>query len=292
MDHPAQGGTNVAAKPFAFVLMPFEQEFSDIYKLGIQAVAKDCGVIAERVDEQTYTESILERIYRQIENADFIIAEMTGRNPNVFYEVGYAHARGKLVTLLTQSADDIPFDLRHHRHIIYDGSIQTLQGKLRTEIEWLKKLVKKQKSTTFTMELRSAVGDLERTPYSDTALVELVFDIHNKTNRRSPDIEAIYIYTGKGWTFSQGGEECPFTSSDELTDGRRHFIRSPVPRLSPGAWAQINLRGKKDVWSKWLGDEQQTSYTTSGIAILELSTSEGTFREDMHMSVEHLEIPF
>ena len=48
---------------------------------------------AERVDEQIYKEGILERIYRQIESADIIIADMSGQNPNVFYEVGYAHAK-------------------------------------------------------------------------------------------------------------------------------------------------------------------------------------------------------
>lgn len=47
-------------KPFAFVLMPFGKEFDDIYRLGIQETAKEKGVIAERVDEQIYTESILE----------------------------------------------------------------------------------------------------------------------------------------------------------------------------------------------------------------------------------------
>ena len=44
---------------------------------------------------------------------------MTGRNPNVFYETGYAHALGKHVILLTQEAKDIPFDLKHYQHIIY-----------------------------------------------------------------------------------------------------------------------------------------------------------------------------
>ena len=91
-------------KPFAFVLMPFGDEFDDIYRLGIQETAKEQGVVAERVDEQIYTESILERIYRQIDAADFVIADMTGKNPNVFYEVGYAHAKEKICTLITQKA--------------------------------------------------------------------------------------------------------------------------------------------------------------------------------------------
>ena len=104
---------------FAFVLMPFDKAFDDIYKIGIKETANSLDILAERVDEQIFREGILERIYRQIELADLVVADMTGQNPNVFYEVGYAHAKGKLCILLTQNADDIPFDLKHHRHIVY-----------------------------------------------------------------------------------------------------------------------------------------------------------------------------
>ena len=72
-------------KYFAFVLMPFDPSFDDIYKLGIKgAVSRFDDIFAERVDEQMYREGILDRIYRQIEVADIIIADMTGQNPNVF----------------------------------------------------------------------------------------------------------------------------------------------------------------------------------------------------------------
>ena len=282
----------MVAKPFAFVLMPFEPQFSDIYKLGIQAVATECGVVAERVDEQTFSETILERIYRQIENADFIIADMTGRNPNVFYEVGYAHAREKLVTLLTQSVDDIPFDLRHHRHIVYDGSIQTVKQKLKVEIEWLKEQIEKQNTNAFTIELRSTEGRLEKTTYSATSIVEFTFDITNKTKVKSPDIEAIYLYTGKPWKFKQGGEDSPSTTTEENKNRVKHFIKSPVPRLSPGAWAQIKVVGQKQVWSKWSGEELKEKYTSTGFLTLELSTSEGIFKERLNVNVEVEEFPF
>jgi hypothetical protein len=75
---------------FAFVLMPFDSAFDDLYRFGIKEPAEQLGIVAERVDEQIYTESILERIYHQIDLADIIIADMSGQNPNVFYEVGYA----------------------------------------------------------------------------------------------------------------------------------------------------------------------------------------------------------
>jgi nucleoside 2-deoxyribosyltransferase len=120
-------------KPFAFVLMPFDVSFDDIYKRGIQSAASDCEIVAERVDEQRFSESILERIYRQIETADIVVADMSGRNANVFYEVGYAHAKGKHCILLAQDTTDIPFDLKHHRHLIYSGSIKKLHTDLLSE---------------------------------------------------------------------------------------------------------------------------------------------------------------
>ena len=123
-------------KPFGFVLMPFDNEFEDVYKLGIKESCEAVGAYCERVDEQIFHVSILERIYNQIAKADFIVADMTGRNPNVFYEVGYAHALGKRTILLTQKADDIPFDLKHFPHIVYGTSISKLRDELQPRLSW------------------------------------------------------------------------------------------------------------------------------------------------------------
>ncbi|NCQ70153.1 MAG: hypothetical protein GPI99_13770 [Microcystis aeruginosa W13-15] len=109
---------------FAFILMPFNSEFDDIYKIGIKETALKLNITAERVDEQLYGEGIIQRIYKQIEIADIIIADMTGKNANVFYEVGYAHAKEKIVILLTQKSEDIPFDLKNRRHVVYGTSIR------------------------------------------------------------------------------------------------------------------------------------------------------------------------
>lgn len=117
-------------RKFVFVLMPFSDEFEDVYKVGIKLACRDAGAYCERVDEQIFHESILDRVYNQIAKADLIIADMTGRNPNVFYEVGYAHALNKRVILLTQNADDIPFDLKHYPHIVYGGSVANLKEEL------------------------------------------------------------------------------------------------------------------------------------------------------------------
>ena len=272
--------------------MPFEDQFNDIYHLGIKAVATECEVVAERVDEQSFSETILERIYRQIESADFIIADMTGRNPNVFYEVGYAHARGKICTLLTQSADDIPFDLKHHRHIVYNGSIQSLKTKLKFEIEWLKEELEKQNTNPFTIELNRARGELIKKDYLAHAEIELIFDIHNKTKKKSPEIEAIYLHTSKDWTFKQSADECPSAPREGGSAGIRHFIKSPVPRLASGAWAQVKLKGEKLVWTRWSGEEIKEKYPMSGFISLEIYTSSGVFREQMNLNLEIEEVPF
>src|SRR5713226_8163006 len=123
-------------KSFVFVLMTFDTKFNDIYKFGIRGAADDVGAYAERVDEQIFMGGILDRIFNQISKADVIVADMTGRNPNVFYEVGYAHALGKVVLLLTQNTEDIPFDLQHHPHTVYSGQIETLRRELIPKLQW------------------------------------------------------------------------------------------------------------------------------------------------------------
>jgi hypothetical protein len=128
--------TDTAPKPFVFVLMPFEGSFNDVYQLGIKPAAEGAGAYCERIDEQIFAESILARIYNQIAKADLIVADMTGRNPNVFYEVGYAHALGQTVILLTRNSEDIPFDLKHYPHIVYQGSIAGLKEKLQERIAY------------------------------------------------------------------------------------------------------------------------------------------------------------
>lgn len=116
--------------------MPFSSKFDDIYEFGIKAACVDAGAYAERVDEQIFHSSILDRIYNQISKANLIVADMTDQNPNVFYECGYAHALGKRVILLTQKLDDIPFDLKHYPHIVYSGRISDLKQDLTKHVRW------------------------------------------------------------------------------------------------------------------------------------------------------------
>ena len=127
--------------------------------------------------------------------------------------------------------------------------------------------------------------------YTSNSHVEFVFDIHNKTSKKSPDIEAIYLYTKDKWIFTQESHECASAKTDHKNQ-LRHFIKSPVPRLSPGAWAQIKVEGKRQVWTKWGGAELKEKYTHSGTLTLEIYTSEGAFKEDIYVNIDVEEVPF
>jgi len=283
----------MAEKPFALVLMPFSSEFDDIYRLGIREAAKELDIVAERVDEQFYSETMIERIYRQIDAADFVIADMTGKNPNVFYEVGYAHAKGKLCTLLTQDAADIPFDLKHHRHLVYGGKISRLRELLSPELQWLKGETEKRNTSPFSVEMKTE-GLLIKTERRAEAELTLRFDLYNRTERRSPDIEAIYLQSGRVWTFKQNGEKC--ASSDIDSDSkrlRRHFVKVPVTRLLPNSWAQVEVVGTATMWSMYHGDEPvKDSYRLKGYLLLELVTADGVFTEKFNIDTEIDEFPF
>ena len=123
-------------KPFVFVAMPFDPAFDDLYHLGIKPACEKAGAVAQRVDEQIFQESILQRIYSQISKADVVVADVTGMSPNVFYEVGYAHALGKPVVLLAGSEADIPFDLKHYTHVVYGGSILAVIPEIEKRVRW------------------------------------------------------------------------------------------------------------------------------------------------------------
>ena len=104
-----------------FVLSPFEEPFDTIYKDHIQPTVEGIsGLGCLRADDIYDNRAIIEDIWRYTNEARILVAELTGRNPNVFYETGIAHTVGKEVILITQSMDDVPFDLKHLRCIVYE----------------------------------------------------------------------------------------------------------------------------------------------------------------------------
>ncbi|MBZ5491128.1 MAG: nucleoside 2-deoxyribosyltransferase [Acidobacteriia bacterium] len=129
--------------PYVFVLLPFKEEFLATFESVIRPCLQDLGCAAEHAKDIATVGSIIEVIFLQISKAAFLVADTTGSNPNVFYEIGYAHALGKKVLLLTQDTAKIPFDIGGLKHIHYHpGSPHTLQRDLRRYAEVLCKQLK------------------------------------------------------------------------------------------------------------------------------------------------------
>ena len=106
-------------KASCFIVMPFSQEWSaDVHRILARA-CEAAGVRPVRGDDLFTPTDILEDIWQSINAADFVIADITGRNPNVLYELGIAHTLAKPVLILSQEAADIPIDLATRRVILY-----------------------------------------------------------------------------------------------------------------------------------------------------------------------------
>lgn len=100
------------------VMMPFRVEFNPVYS-ALQTAASTVGMNCSRADDIWEHHAVIQDIVNIIARARVVICDCTGKNANVFYETGIAHTLGKEVILVTQSEEDIPFDLRHLRYIRY-----------------------------------------------------------------------------------------------------------------------------------------------------------------------------
>lgn len=111
----------------AFVLTPFNPGFDKHYT-SISNVCEKIGLKVGRGDEEHISTPILPYIVKRIISASVVIANIDGRNPNVFYELGVAHALNKDVILLSSSIDSVPFDLRSQRIVLWKNEADLYRG--------------------------------------------------------------------------------------------------------------------------------------------------------------------
>jgi hypothetical protein len=86
-------------------------------------VCEDLGLNAVRVDETFGPGIIIADIGEQITEAKIVIADITPRNPNVYYEVGYAHALNKPTIMIAEKPTELPFDISPYRVLFYENTI-------------------------------------------------------------------------------------------------------------------------------------------------------------------------
>jgi hypothetical protein len=168
---------------------------------------------------------------------------MTGRNPNVFYEVGYAHALGKIVLLLTQNTADIPFDLQHHPHTIYGGKIEKLRGELVKKLVWAINEAGKTQTSLDDSQFEVTINDVA-VPSNSAGEPPLVWVIpaggftndarvvvRNTSGEASDPVSHIYLFTAQDSALSVLGFVAPYgmahltpikAHSSDAEDGLEH----------------------------------------------------------------------
>lgn len=135
---PEKAPTTAGQHTKCFIVMPFGvQDLEDLYNEFILPVLDGCKLDCARGDDIFGSNVVMDDVKAAIETADLVIADLSGQNPNVFYEVGIAHTLGKPVLLLSQSIEDVPFDLRHRRVLPYEYTpvgCKRLVAKLREHV--------------------------------------------------------------------------------------------------------------------------------------------------------------
>ncbi len=112
-------GVRSDLKKHVFVAMPYNDEMEDIYEFGIREPVNEAGCLCERCDRDIFTGDILDRIKHRIATANVVVADMTGSNPNVYLEVGYAWGKGIPTLLVAREGEELKFDVKTQKCIYY-----------------------------------------------------------------------------------------------------------------------------------------------------------------------------
>ena len=118
------------------LMIPFAAEFEAVTG-AIKTASAECGMVCERANDIWEDFTIIQDVFSLIYRARIVVCDFSNKNPNVFYEAGIAHTLGRAVIPMARSVSEIPFDLRHHRHLIYlpnEQGISQMKVELKTRI--------------------------------------------------------------------------------------------------------------------------------------------------------------
>jgi hypothetical protein len=115
-------------------MSPFGGWYDEYYSVIYCPAIESAGMEPRRADDLYRPSVIVQDIWAYVKQARVLLADLTGKNANVFYELGLAHASDKPVVLLAQSMEDVPFDLRALRVITYNTDAPEWASTLRASI--------------------------------------------------------------------------------------------------------------------------------------------------------------
>ena len=257
-------------KPFVFVLMPFDQDFNDVYNVGIKPACDEAGAYAERVDEQDFKGPIMQRIYNQISKADIIISDITDSNPNVFYETGYSHALGKYVLMVTQDIKRTPFDLKDYSTLAYDRqNIHKLKIELTNKLSKIiatpaAKQMLPEDYLRFVINgqaiIDKALVEYKASDFIQKQSIDLKIAINNPVEKtiRKTSIQIALIttdYFAKGEA-QVGNREPLQLNTVRLPEKRLIHIVEDTIEILPGGWRTVNVRFFSEERYLWDGAQK------------------------------------
>lgn len=156
---------NEKIKDSCFVIMPFGSYYDTYYDEIYKPAIEKCDLIPTKADDIYRPGTIVQDIWNYTKQAKIVLADLTGKNPNVFYELGLAHSLAKPAILISNTMDDVPFDLRALRVITYDKNQPNWGVSLNSTIQKsIKETIKSPISSVLPAFINSR--DMEKTTIS------------------------------------------------------------------------------------------------------------------------------
>lgn len=172
------------SRDICFVISPFSTWHDRYYEEVYCPAVEEAGLQPARADDLFLPSAIVNDIWNYVTTAKAMLADLTGKNPNVFYELGLAHAVGKPVVLITQSLDDVPFDLRQLRVIPYDIRDPQWAEVLRKAItQYLREVLEAPEQAILTPFLREHPSNQPSVPEDEKRLLSLEREVASLRRR-------------------------------------------------------------------------------------------------------------
>lgn len=172
------------SRDVCFVISPFSTWHDRYYEEVYCPAVEEAGLRPARADDLFLPSAIVNDIWNYVTTAKAMLADLTGKNPNVFYELGLAHAVGKPVVMITQSLDDVPFDLRQLRVIPYDIRDPEWAELLRKTIaQYLREVLEAPEQAILTPFLRERPSNQPSVPEDEKRLLTLEREVASLRRR-------------------------------------------------------------------------------------------------------------
>lgn len=118
---------SLKGKRLLFAIMPFARDFDDVWTGGIKRAATGTGLTPIRIDMITQSSEITDDIVKVINASEIVVVDVTGNNPNVMWEFGYAVALKRRHAVISQTTESLTFDIKNLRTIIYKNTWQGVE---------------------------------------------------------------------------------------------------------------------------------------------------------------------